>query len=720
MHASGGQSEGEGEDQSGGRAGTVCTFYSYKGGVGRSMALANVAALLSRFGRKVLIIDWDLEAPGLERFFDPYLSGSRKQTPGIVDLFAAFAAGEESDWRRHCLKVRIPGGEPISLLHAGLDDGLYLDRLRSIDWQDAAKRGLGEMLEKLRFEWKSAFEYVLIDSRTGLTDIGGICAIQLPDYLVSLFTTNEQSLAGVADTMRRAKTAHEALGVDRKRLVIIPIPSRDESNTEYNLALDWRRRFSNELRPFYEAWIPETETAETVLEILKIPYVAYWSFGEKLPVLQEDPENPKLLAYSYALIANLIAGELNWAGVVAGRRGTAIAIAEQQARLEKERLSLREDAEQARQKRLEENKQLVDDRFYGFADRTSTRIRDRALEFRLSVIPLTLAVANFLACFLVPYRVFLFNYLSIDLGARSFFDYVESFYGASFLAMLVVAGLTAAIYFTRSYEKERLEELVRERDAYELRSESYEDLSDDAALKKFATRMADIMEEKAPSLVGRLSRWFGLKALKNAPVALARGRTPTAEAPPSSSQIAPPPVPREATAAEAAAPSIEDIDVYLSCADVGIAPAWMDAFLPIFRLWLTEALGRQPNIWFAPQSLQPGERWNESVARAIASSKACVVILSRGYLNSKPARRELDLMQDQRKPIVPLLLDKELSSSELSDFEIDSRNSFADMAFVGEGFSRSERFVEFQPRVRDFAYQVARRIQSADSLVPSA
>jgi len=44
----------------------VVTFYSYKGGVGRSMALANVAALLARWGRRVLIIDWDLEAPGIE------------------------------------------------------------------------------------------------------------------------------------------------------------------------------------------------------------------------------------------------------------------------------------------------------------------------------------------------------------------------------------------------------------------------------------------------------------------------------------------------------------------------------------------------------------------------------------------------------------------------------------------------------------------------------
>src|SRR5215210_2127794 len=49
----------------------VVTFYSFKGGVGRSMALANVAELLADRGYRVVACDWDLEAPGLERYFVP-------------------------------------------------------------------------------------------------------------------------------------------------------------------------------------------------------------------------------------------------------------------------------------------------------------------------------------------------------------------------------------------------------------------------------------------------------------------------------------------------------------------------------------------------------------------------------------------------------------------------------------------------------------------------
>lgn len=47
----------------------IYTFYSFKGGVGRSMALANIADLLYQAHLKTIIIDWDLEAPGLERFY---------------------------------------------------------------------------------------------------------------------------------------------------------------------------------------------------------------------------------------------------------------------------------------------------------------------------------------------------------------------------------------------------------------------------------------------------------------------------------------------------------------------------------------------------------------------------------------------------------------------------------------------------------------------------
>src|SRR5580658_9529805 len=72
--------------------GKIITFYSYKGGTGRSMTLANVAWLLANAGKRVLMIDWDLEAPGLHRYFHPFLLDKElSATPGLIDLVWDFA-----------------------------------------------------------------------------------------------------------------------------------------------------------------------------------------------------------------------------------------------------------------------------------------------------------------------------------------------------------------------------------------------------------------------------------------------------------------------------------------------------------------------------------------------------------------------------------------------------------------------------------------------------
>ncbi len=175
---------------SGTKRGRVITFYSYKGGVGRSMALANVAALSAKWGKRVLVIDWDLEAPGIESFFEAdttgirgtQLSAARVSTPGIVDLILAFEAKQPIAWRDCVIAVR-PFDEmsPISLISAGRNDANYTNNVRAVDWAKLfAHFDFAYYLESLRSEWISEFDFVLIDSRTGLTDSGGVCTIHLP------------------------------------------------------------------------------------------------------------------------------------------------------------------------------------------------------------------------------------------------------------------------------------------------------------------------------------------------------------------------------------------------------------------------------------------------------------------------------------------------------------------------------------------------------------
>jgi MinD-like ATPase involved in chromosome partitioning or flagellar assembly len=258
-------------------SGQIITFYSYKGGTGRTMALANVACLLAQYqhqpsGKGVLMIDWDLEAPGLHRFFhnrlelsltEGLLSLTRERTskdisllqqPGLIDLFMkldsssqqlGLSATEQSeevaadlirnaDIDSFVLKTDIPG---LKLLTAGRFDSEYSSRVNAFNWNALYNRSpflIHAFAEKLEEDYCC----VLIDSRTGLSDISGICTMLMPSTLVVVFTPNRQSLTGVEDVIRRART-YRKQSSDLRPLVVFPLASRIDT-AEKDLREMWR------------------------------------------------------------------------------------------------------------------------------------------------------------------------------------------------------------------------------------------------------------------------------------------------------------------------------------------------------------------------------------------------------------------------------------------------------------------------------------------------
>src|SRR6478736_4036986 len=143
-------------DQRRSERGIVTTFYSFKGGTGRSMAAANTACLLARSGKgkRVLLIDWDLEAPGLHRYFqaDCY------SKPGLVEYFATLEEKLRTD----------------ATLYEALKFPVVFDAFRDLITEN--------------------YSDAIIDSRTGHTDVGGICTMVLPQRLVAVFAPNHQNL----------------------------------------------------------------------------------------------------------------------------------------------------------------------------------------------------------------------------------------------------------------------------------------------------------------------------------------------------------------------------------------------------------------------------------------------------------------------------------------------------------------------------------------------
>lgn len=268
--------------------GKLVTFYSYKGGVGRTMALANVAVSLAAHGQRVLAIDWDLEAPGLDRFFRNLPSDRPSNAGGMLSLFDGFRMEQSVSWKNLVTTIRLSPEHRLSFLASGVGVPGYESRILDLDWNQFYEKGGGDFLESIREEWENEFDFVLIDSRTGLTDSGGICTIQMPDILVTVFTATDQSISGVKGVAQRARKGRQKLPFPRLAMPVLPIISRWDGQAEELEGEEWMNRIEKEMREFLSLWVPADASLREALETLRVPHSPFFSFGEKLPVLLQD------------------------------------------------------------------------------------------------------------------------------------------------------------------------------------------------------------------------------------------------------------------------------------------------------------------------------------------------------------------------------------------------------------------------------------------------
>jgi len=221
------------------------TFYSYKGGTGRSMILANTAWILAASGYRVAVIDWDLEAPGLHRYLAPTsaTAASRHRRPDRLrhrlrrwqpGRRRGLPSAERAKLVRQASRpahVRLRGGVDASPCRE--------DRLRPAGRQTRATRcasipstgstsiplSAGIFLEEVKRRLRAEYDYVLIDSRTGVSDTSGVCTVQMPDTLVVCFTLNEQEHARRGQHAASARGAAQASGWPLG-LRVLPVPMR--------------------------------------------------------------------------------------------------------------------------------------------------------------------------------------------------------------------------------------------------------------------------------------------------------------------------------------------------------------------------------------------------------------------------------------------------------------------------------------------------------------
>lgn len=265
----------------------LITFYSFKGGVGRTQALANVAVALARNGQRVIVADMDMESPGLHAFFGPepgrsWSTQDLAQHPGLLDFLdeAAKLPKEEPLVVPHllpCRHVQLEGvkGSIRLLLPGRLDDG-YPSRIAGFSWDEFYRRNEGyAIMEVLRKQLVEAdADYVLVDSRTGMTDVAGICTFQLPDIVVALFALHRQGIEGIRQVARAIEHAR-ARSDDQRQRTLLLLPARVEESAS----------------PTRDYWVSEAQRRlqDVGGELLgdlyhRLPYDPRMAFGEQIVV----------------------------------------------------------------------------------------------------------------------------------------------------------------------------------------------------------------------------------------------------------------------------------------------------------------------------------------------------------------------------------------------------------------------------------------------------
>ncbi len=210
------------------------TFYAYKGGTGRTLALANAAIYLSRLKQKVFAIDLDLEAPGLHHKLALSPGGALPPIErGIVDYLSRFNSEHQFPEKLAPYTVQVPREEerdgPIILMPAGnVLSATYWRQLARLNWHDLfyseAGEGIPFFLElKERIKDEFSPDFLLIDARTGITEVGGVATTLLPDQVVCLLLNNRENLEGAREVLRGVQRVSAERG---RSIGIVPVLAR--------------------------------------------------------------------------------------------------------------------------------------------------------------------------------------------------------------------------------------------------------------------------------------------------------------------------------------------------------------------------------------------------------------------------------------------------------------------------------------------------------------
>ena len=302
----------------------VVIFYSFKGGVGRTTALAGFALQRAREGERVLVLDLDLDAPGAGTL----LSGDDGDSPlGVVDylLEAPFGEVRIKDFTHTCKREMLVGeaGGEILVMPAGKVDEEYLTKLSRLDLEVRGdEHPLSQLLAQASQELSP--DWILIDSRAGLSAAAGVLLDGIAHLHVLFGTNSAQSQLGLTQVLRHLGESRIRRGVAQARCVVAQAMVVDIVVVEKAARAQFSGWLEATLRDHYlvaakddpndEFWSErDIDDAESPARVVAVPYRARLAFFPSI-----DDVAPDLVMGPYAELASRIVAAFD-----AARDGTA-------------------------------------------------------------------------------------------------------------------------------------------------------------------------------------------------------------------------------------------------------------------------------------------------------------------------------------------------------------------------------------------------------------
>ncbi|MEU2628658.1 AAA family ATPase [Kitasatospora sp. NPDC007106] len=207
----------------------VMAFHSFKGGVGRTVHAVAVADRLARSGGKVLLIDADLEAPGItwmhkeqggqcdftyEDFITLLQGGESNDSRGAIDIAAAYLPNQQAGHYASGGSITVmPSSRRVTLAPPRIEPADLLTPERSVYFVTEALAALGERL---------GADTVVVDLRAGASELSAPVLLDPRVQRVFVTTLSHQSLAGTEMMVRQlGRKAPTVQGIDPATSIIV-------------------------------------------------------------------------------------------------------------------------------------------------------------------------------------------------------------------------------------------------------------------------------------------------------------------------------------------------------------------------------------------------------------------------------------------------------------------------------------------------------------------